>query len=385
MRLLNVELARTGEGISGGEVCFIEIARRIGAQQINVVPQGDVESYRKYGLPESFLPLEDPMPPSRYGILAVYLGRILSAVRFSRACAVHADAVVSHSEFAPTFVCAMLTARALRRPWVAWLHMLAPHPMLGYRGAFSPTPKPIVPTVSALFYWLNQKVFLLFARKLADRLIVTAAYTRSRLAGQFERRIRLVPYGISAKSPSSAPDKCFDAVFVGRFHAQKGLDYLLEAWRDVVRAKPDAMLAVVGSGTPQIERDVRRRIARLNLQRNVTMLGFLSGERKDDAVARSRVFAFPSTYESFGIVALEAMQLGVPVVGFDLPVYEGVFEAMVRVPFGDCARFAREILRLLDDQQHYRASADAAVRNAARFTWEQSARIYEGVLNELCG
>jgi glycosyltransferase involved in cell wall biosynthesis len=258
--------------------------------------------------------------------------------------------------------------------------MIAPNPFRGYEHEFSPRKTLAVPTINALFYWLNQRLFLWCADRYAARLIVTAKFSLNRLKRRFGDRLSIVPYGLGPPKAEIGTTKDFDVIFVGRFHPQKGLFFLLKAWREVVAKRPGAKLAIIGTGTESIEKDLRAAIKTMQLTDSISLLGFLSGYAKDQVVARSRVFAFPSTYESFGIVALEAMQLGVPVVGFDLPVYDGVFDAMVKVPFGSTHAMAEEILALLTDAKRYAAVSRAAKENAQRFSWDSSAVLYSEIL-----
>ncbi|MDQ0484508.1 glycosyltransferase family 4 protein [Guptibacillus hwajinpoensis] len=100
------------------------------------------------------------------------------------------------------------------------------------------------------------------------------------------------------------PDKTL-LLFVGRLAFEKEIDSLIP----MLEQKPDAHLAIVGDGPYREE--LEKNFAHLN---NVTFTGFLHGEELDQAYASSDAFMFPSTTETLGLVILEAMASGLPVI-----------------------------------------------------------------------
>ena len=82
---------------------------------------------------------------------------------------------------------------------------------------------------------------------------------------------------------------------------------------------------------------------------NVEFAGYLSGSSKYALLKASKVLLFPSHYESFGMVALEALACGVPVVAYDLEVYKEAFEdKLITVPRGNTTALAQAALNSLD-------------------------------------
>jgi glycogen synthase len=100
--------------------------------------------------------------------------------------------------------------------------------------------------------------------------------------------------------------------YVGRIVYEKGVHVLIDAWPLVLRAEPDACLVIAGTGS-ELER-LRQRISELGLSGSITLMGFVSDEERERLYRVADVAAFPSLYEPFGIVALEAMAAGCPVV-----------------------------------------------------------------------
>jgi phosphatidylinositol alpha-1,6-mannosyltransferase len=105
-----------------------------------------------------------------------------------------------------------------------------------------------------------------------------------------------------------------DVLIVGRMFGEryKGHRELIEAWQSVVAAVPDATLRIVGRGPGEIE--LKALAARSGVAKNIVFEGFVSEERLEALYAQAAVFAMPSRGEGFGLVYIEAMRHGLPVV-----------------------------------------------------------------------
>lgn len=149
----------------------------------------------------------------------------------------------------------------------------------------------------------------------ACRVVTCSAYMRNEVGSVFGvpgDKVRVIPNGIDAswfkvqRDPS--PDPL--VIFVGRLVPEKGPQTLVDAMPEVLASFPSARLILAGDGP--MEGEIKRRIYQAGLGKAVQLAG-----RQDDAglralYARAWVAAFPSSYEPFGIVALEAMATGAP-------------------------------------------------------------------------
>ena len=110
------------------------------------------------------------------------------------------------------------------------------------------------------------------------------------------------------------------------------------------------------------------------LDENIVMLGFQDGLEKIKVMQMSRVFLFPSNYESFGIVGLEALACGIPVVSFDLDVFKEIFgDVFTMVRTGDIEAFANKVIALLDDNELLARKKSSGLAFAQLYDWSHGA------------
>lgn len=168
-------------------------------------------------------------------------------------------------------------------------------------------------------------------------------------------------------------------LFVGRLQPLKGIDTFLRAAQIVRRAYANLKVLIVGGGVDaQDEHEVQElhRLQGLCEELDITaQVDFIKAQPQEvlaQYYAAADVFVMPSHYESFGMVVLEAMACGTPVVasqvgGMASTVVSG--HTGLLVPGGDWQAFARAIVRLLDAPALRHAYGQASVRRAQTYTW----------------
>ncbi|MYX31020.1 glycosyltransferase [Streptomyces sp. SID8381] len=156
-------------------------------------------------------------------------------------------------------------------------------------------------------------------------------------------------------------------VSAGRLDGNKGVDKLIEAFGQVVEAHPDWTLRIHGDG-PELDA-LRKAIRARHLYNHVFLMG--PTRKLDEELAKGSVFAMSSKSEGFGMVLLEAMNCGLPVVSFNCPVgpRELVSDGVdgLLVPELDVNALASGIIRLIEDQELRRRFSEAALRKAAEY------------------
>jgi phosphatidylinositol alpha-mannosyltransferase len=167
--------------------------------------------------------------------------------------------------------------------------------------------------------------------------------------------------------------------FLGRIdEPRKGLAVLLEALSELVELVPDVRLLVAGPG----DADEVREAIPASLRPHVDLLGLVSDADKPRVYASGDVYCAPNTRgESFGIVLIEAMATGTPVVASDLEAFRRVLEdgrAGVLVPVGDAASLAAALADLLQDPDRRASFAEVGRDTVEQYDWSSvTARIVE--------
>ena len=167
---------------------------------------------------------------------------------------------------------------------------------------------------------------------------------------------------------------------LGRAVRKKGFDLLLESFSRLAAGYPDVGLVIGGDGAARGE--LVARVGQLGLRDRVVLPGTLSRGEVAWAMAHASVFVLPSRVEPFGIVVLEALSAGRPVVvsnrgGAGEIVRDGL-EGLHADPT-DADGMATAIARLLDDEELRRRVAGAGAARATEFSWDQIADRYREV------
>jgi phosphatidylinositol alpha-mannosyltransferase len=158
--------------------------------------------------------------------------------------------------------------------------------------------------------------------------------------------------------------------FLGRMdEPRKGLPILLEAFAGIRARIPDAILVLIGPGEPdEVLGDVPAA-----LRSGIVVLGRLNEADKARALASLSVYVAPNTGgESFGIVLLEAMAAGAPVVASDLDAFARVLDegrCGALFPVGDAAALEATVVDLLGNDEERRRLAAAGARRVAAYDW----------------
>jgi starch synthase len=205
--------------------------------------------------------------------------------------------------------------------------------------------------------------------QLADRIFVASSVTQNSLldAGIKPEKISVIPYGapIDYFHPKPKTDNIFRALFVGRVGAHKGVHYLLQAWQEL--RLPNAELMLVGVN--DFPEGWLKQYT--NAVRYVPSVPHAS---LNEYYSAANVLVFPSLLEGFGMVLLEAMACGTPVittsnVGAKDAIAEGVEGFLV--PIRDTEVLKEKLEWCYRHPQELIEMGRAARQKAEQFTWER--------------
>lgn len=258
--------------------------------------------------------------------------------------------------------------------WVISSHLIMPSAFQRYEDIYENKRHSF--SILMAFNWLNQR-FATFLYKISSSPKFyfgvnkeVENYLESRNIKPFPVRCGAEEVGVKA---FLIEKKEYDAVFLGRFHAQKGIQFLIPIVQRVLSDIPDFKLLVIGGGDEKKEKEFKDQIEKAGLSKHIFPVGQKTGDEKMKLLAKSKIFLFPSTYESFGIVVLEAANLGLPTVAFKLPFYEDIFgDAILTADLGDVEAFGKTTVKLLQDVELQRTLAQKSKNLLKKYTWDKT-------------
>ena len=197
--------------------------------------------------------------------------------------------------------------------------------------------------------------------------------------------VEVIPDPLAFDVAEVSPLKAKRVIAVGRYVYQKGFDLLLQAWAKIEKQFPDWELAIYGMGDRSSYENLAQQLG-INMNR-CHLNGSTQNIRKE--YLESSLFVFSSRFEGFGMVLIEAMACGLPVVSFDCPCGPKDIvshdEDGLLVPSGDIDKLANAMSQLMDSYELRHQMAKNAICNVRRFQIDEIADrwqlLFEDVLN----
>jgi glycosyltransferase involved in cell wall biosynthesis len=222
-----------------------------------------------------------------------------------------------------------------------------------------------------------------------DRFIAVSGFTARRLieCGIRPARVEVIPNGVDVEriagikaEKEPEPTICC----ISRLVKYKHVDEVLMAVAELKKELPDVKCRIVGSG-PE-EKDLRKLVMKLGIEKNVEFLGFVRSHAEVMKILKSsHVFCLASTVEGFGIVLLEAMAAGVPFVATAIePLLEasGGRGGLFFTP-GNIEEMGEKLWRLLTDENLRREKIREGKEWVKNYRWEEIGRRVLEVYREL--
>lgn len=227
-------------------------------------------------------------------------------------------------------------------------------------------------TFRRIISMLNWEFCLVFARKYDLILVPEISIKKYFIIRGFDpEKIIVVGNGIPFKMISGIKvySEEYDGVFMGQLVNGKVRD-LIEVWKEVNKAVPSAKFCVIGDGPKRKELEIQARKYGLY----INFKGWISGVEKYKLMKSSKIFVFPSYYESWGVAVAEALACGLPVVAYDQPVYREVFgNAIIGVKIGEIREMATKIIHILKNYPEYEHIRTEGIKLASGFDWKDVA------------
>ncbi len=219
-------------------------------------------------------------------------------------------------------------------------------------------------------------------RKL-DGKIAVSGLAMDCISKHFPGYYNIIPNGVDLEhfSPDVLPidefcDGKLNILFVGRLEKRKGLNYLLKAYQQVKQEIPNSRLIAVGPGT-RLRRKYEKQVKRSGLE-DVVFVGYVPDDELPRYYKTADIFCAPATgWESFGIILLEAMAVGKPIIASNIDGYAGLITHGVEgwlVPPKDKKELTQTLISLMRDESLRQEMGANGILKAKEYSWEHIAQ-----------
>jgi len=208
-----------------------------------------------------------------------------------------------------------------------------------------------------------------------DGKIAVSKTARDSIKKYFPGKYRIIPNGIDRNrfKASEETKNPYEILFVGRIEPRKGLQFLIDALPEIKKKFPRAKLTIAGGGYKNMKIDIPS-----GVKDSISFLGFVAPSDLPSVFNRASVFVSPAiSGESFGIVLLEAMSTGTPVIASSIPGYRCVVEDGkngLLVSPKDSKDIASKITYLMKNEQLREKLIEGGLESAARYSWDVVAK-----------
>ena len=292
-----------------------------------------------------------------------------------------ADLVHVHISVPIGDIAGWLCARRNKKPLVVTSHL----DMGSYSGIIC---KPF----DYLYYKLADKIL-----SDADVIITPSEhYANEDLLRKYKEKVNVISNGINIRDfdIKYSKDECRDKIglsaneevmlFVGNLESRKGLDILIKAMHKIVKNTQDTKLVLIGIGS--MKNGLKSLAEKLGIIEHIKFAGFVDESEKVSYYKSADIFVLPSLYEVFGIVNLEAMACGVPIVASNVGGIPDVVkdgENGLLVPPSNSEALADAIIYLLENEDVREKMGNNGREKIKDYSWGRIANETEKVYDEV--
>ncbi len=227
--------------------------------------------------------------------------------------------------------------------------------------------------------------------KEADLVIANSNFTKQNVIRCYKikpEKIKVVHWGIDEYHPSyqlkyksELNKKEKIVLFLGRVTLQKGPDYFIEVAKKVLDYYKNVRFIIAGDGDMMPK--IINKTIELEIQDKITFTGFLQGDDVNKAFQTADVYVMPSVSEPFGLVALESLKNGTPVIISKQSGVSEVLKNALKVDFWDINKMTNQIISLLKYKDLHEELKENSMKEVSKFNLNDPAKKVIQIYNEV--
>jgi len=224
----------------------------------------------------------------------------------------------------------------------------------------------------------------------ADKVTALTEWEKNEIKklGIPEEKITVIPNGINIDKFSKSFREKYNIegpmiLFIGQPIRRKGLEYLIGAMPEIINEFEDLKCVFVGYRKND---KLEELCDKLNIKSNVIFLGFLSEKEKVEALTAADIFVFPTLYEGFGTVVVEAMAAGCPVVTTDVAGNSEIVKNNrngILVKPKSSEEICKAVIKLLENNGIRKKMGNVNKNEAKKYSWSNVALQFEAIFEEV--
>ena len=227
---------------------------------------------------------------------------------------------------------------------------------------------------------------------LADRIVVNSEFMRNNVVVWYRvnrDKVVVIPNGVDLKMFDGRNDRILlegdpSVLYVGEFAMLKGVDILIRAIAKLSSELPNIKLHLVGRGG---DRHFALLAKKERIEKHVVFHGWIKQSTLSSYYKSADICVFPSRHEGFGIVILEAMASGIPVIASDIPSFREIISDGIDgrlFKSEDADALSKAVIALYQDPHLRKELSHNAFEKAKRYSWENIADQYISLYKCLC-
>lgn len=228
------------------------------------------------------------------------------------------------------------------------------------------------------YYWHQDSIFGKYLKCL-DKYIVLTNYDKKNMEKHFNIKCKVInnPRSFSSNNKTDLEQKKFLAL--GRLEEAKGYDLLLESFKIFAQENKDWNLDIVGDGSKR--EYIEQKIKEYNLEKRIKLHPFTKEVK--NCMLKSSIFLFPSRWEGFGLVILEAFETGLPVIAYKLGPVEEIIEDKKNgflIEKFDIKMYAKCMLDIVKNKDKLEQLSKNAIKRSEQYSIENIIQYWKEIL-----